>query len=199
MKESQLASNPILQFQSWFRQARRLRELKLPEAMCLSTANSQGNPTARMVLLKEVDAQGFSFFTNIHSPKAKDLLARRKAALTFYWEPLRRQVRIEGKVVRLSKQKSDAYFATRSRASQIGSWASQQSQLLMSREVLLARFRALEAKFRGRTVPAPPHWQGFQLQPLRIEFWQERPNRLHDRWVYVRKSNGRWLRMRLYP
>src|SRR4051812_21247174 len=170
-------SNPIAQFQRWFKQAVDHPQMELPEAMCLSTVNRAGYPTARMVLLKDADAKGFTFFTNVESPKAKDLIARPRAALTFHWRPLRRQVRIEGKVSRLPKKVADAYFATRPRLSQIGSWASRQSQTLKNRAELDTRVSEIAARYEGKSVPAPKHWNGFRVAPQRIEFWQERPNR----------------------
>jgi pyridoxamine 5'-phosphate oxidase len=196
--DSPLHRNPVQQFQRWFRQARKDPRLDLPEAMCLSTITAGGGPSARMVLLKGVDRRGFNFFTNIDSPKAEDLLARPRAALTFHWRSQRRQIRIEGKVVRLPKSAADAYFATRPRDSQIGSWASRQSQPLESRAKLLEAFHQWERRYQGKKVPAPPHWQGFRLEPARVEFWQERPYRLHDRWLYVKQRDG-WKITRLSP
>jgi pyridoxamine 5'-phosphate oxidase len=193
----ELASNPIQQFRLWYKQA--AGRMDLPEAMCLSTLNARGAPSGRMVLLKDVSLAGFSFFTNIESSKAEDLRRRPQAALTFYWRPLRRQVRIEGKAVRLPKRVADAYFASRPRDSQIGSWASLQSRPLATREHLLARFQQFADLFKSRKIPAPPHWQGFLIQPARMEFWQEQPNRLHDRWLYTKGQSGRWGMMRLYP
>jgi pyridoxamine 5'-phosphate oxidase len=194
-----LSADPIRQFQTWFQAARRDKRIELAEAMCLSTVTPSGQPSARMVLLKAVDREGFQFFTNIHSPKARELQTHPRAALTFHWGPQKRQVRIEGKTVRLPKPVADAYFATRPRESQIGSWASRQSQTLESRALLLSAFEKLRKLFEGKKVPAPPHWQGFRVIPHRIEFWQQGVHRLHDRWVYVRGSSGRWSRKRLYP
>ena len=193
-----MSASPIPHFRRWFAQARRDRRLDHPEAMCLSTINRRGAPTARMVLMKDVSAKGFSFFTNIHSPKGRELLARRRAALTFYWPSQKRQIRVEGSVVRLPKRTADAYFATRPRDSQLGSWASRQSESLESRAFLVKRFDAFGEKFKGEKVPAPPHWQGFCVSPNRVEFWQEQPHRLHDRWLYE-KRGGRWFVTRLYP
>jgi pyridoxamine 5'-phosphate oxidase len=193
------SGDPIQQFGRWFQAARKNRRIALPEAMCLSTINHRGFPTARMVLLKDFDRRGFNFFTNVHSPKARELMARPWAALTFHWPPLGRQIRIEGTVTQLPKRVADAYFATRPRASQVGSWTSRQSEPLESRKALLDAFESLTAQFAGQKVPAPPHWQGFRITPVRVEFWQEGPNRLHDRWLYEKQSSGRWNVTRLYP
>jgi pyridoxamine 5'-phosphate oxidase len=198
-RDPDVLADPIAQFQRWFKQAVNHPQMELPEAMCLSTVNRQGYPTARMVLLKDVDDRGFTFFTNVGSPKAKDLIARPRAALTFHWKPLGRQVRIEGKVLSMPKKTADDYFATRPRLSQIGSWASQQSQTLESRAELDARVSEITERFRGKDVPAPAHWHGFRVIPARIEFWQERPNRLHDRWLFSRRGTGPWKVTRLFP
>jgi pyridoxamine 5'-phosphate oxidase len=197
--DRRLSPDPVQQFRRWFGRARQDKAVHLPEAMCLSTINARGYPSARMVLLKDVDGRGFTFFTNIHSPKAGELTARPHAALTFYWGSQGRQVRIEGKVTRLPKKVADAYFATRARDSQIGSWASRQSEPLESRAVLLEKFAEWAAKFKGQKIPPSPHWHGFRITPQRMEFWQERPHRLHDRWVYVKRTSGRWGLTRLYP
>jgi pyridoxamine 5'-phosphate oxidase len=194
-----LSSDPFRQFQQWFTQARKDPQIDLPDAMCLSTVTRQGTPAARMVLLKGVDRRGFSFFTHVRSPKARDLQARPHASLTFHWRSQRRQIRVDGKASLLPKRVADAYFATRPRDSQIGSWASRQSEVLESREALLALFEKFKKQFEGKKVPAPPHWQGFCVAPSRIEFWQEGPYRLHDRWLYTKTSAGRWLLQRLYP
>jgi pyridoxamine 5'-phosphate oxidase len=198
-REPRLPTNPLVLFGQWFGKATRTSDLEMAEAMCLSTVNRKGHPSARMLLLKDFGARGFTFFTNINSPKADDLLARPRAAMTFYWRGLRRQIRIEGRVKRLPKKVADDYFATRPRISQIGSWASKQSHPLESRAVLLKRVKEFEQRFDGRKIPSPDHWQGFALQPERIEFWQEGPYRLHDRWLYDRNSAGRWTMKRLYP
>jgi pyridoxamine 5'-phosphate oxidase len=198
-REKPLSPDPIKQFRLWFDQASHTRRIKKPDAMCLSTLNAAGRPTARMVLLKGVDTHGFRFFTNGESPKARDLDAHPHAALTFHWEALDRQVRIEGTVSRLPKETADAYFATRPRLSQIGSWASRQSEPLESRKVFLERVRELLELYQGQQVPAPPHWQGYILHPARMEFWQAFANRLHDRWQYVLEKDGRWSLTRLYP
>ena len=204
MTESRLSNtllfeDPLQQFGRWYKQAQQDPQLELPEAMCLSTLNARGYPAARMVLLKDVDRRGFTFYTNNRSPKARELQRRPRAALTFHWRPQLRQVRIEGTVDRLPKKAADDYFATRTRLSQISSWASRQSEALESRAALLDEFDKLLVKFEGKKIPVPPHWQGYRVVPERVEFWQERPHRLHDRWLYVKGRGGRWAMTRLYP
>lgn len=197
--EANLSKDPFEQFRIWFEEAKRCPGIGLAEAMCLSTVGSGGLPTARMMLLKDCERDGFTFFTNIHSPKAKALLEHPRAALTFHWGPLQRQVRIEGIIQRLDKRVADAYFATRPRWSQIGAWASRQSQPLKSRFTLMQQFRAWQRRFKDQKVPAPPHWAGFQVNPVRMEFWQGRPYRLHDRFLYLKSKTNRWTATRLYP
>lgn len=166
--------------------------------MTLATATPDGVPAARMMLLKGVDQRGFVFFTNYESRKARELLANARAVLVFHWALLQRQVRVEGLVERLTEAESSAYFQTRSRGSQIGAWASQQSAELTSRAELEQRVSEYQAKFAGRQVPLPPFWGGFRLKPDAIEFWQGRINRLHDRLRYTRADGG-WAVARLYP
>lgn len=190
------SENPIRLFQRWFEKAR--KKEKLPEACCLSTVTSSGKPAARFVLLKQADTQGFVFYTNLTSPKARQLQKNPFAALTFFWPSLNRQVRIEGSVKLLPLQEADRYFATRPRFSQIGAWASRQSRVLPSRLVLIQRFLAYRKKFAGRPVPRPPFWSGFRLQPRSLEFWEGRAYRLHDRFLY-RKKKDSWACVRLYP
>ena len=167
-------------------------------AMTLATAGSDGRPSARVVLLKETDARGFVFYTNRNSRKGQALAAHAYAALTFHWPKLEQQVRIEGKVEHVSDEESDAYFATRPRGSQLGAWASAQSTEIASREELEAKLAAIEERFAGQDVPRPPHWGGYRVIPDRIEFWQGRPSRLHDRELYVRDANA-WRVSRLSP
>lgn len=168
--------------------------------MALATADASGGVSCRIVLLKEHGPQGFSFFTNhATSRKSRDIQANPHAALCFYWAPLGRQVRIEGTVETVSDADADAYFATRARGSQIGAWASYQSEELTSRATLEERIQALEQQYAGRDIPRPPHWHGWRVVPQRIEFWQERDFRLHDRLVYTRQDAGDWKMVRLNP
>lgn len=194
----ELSEDPLVQFDRWYASARLEGSGALPEAMCLSTTDDAGYPDGRMVLLKARDATGFVFYTNLNSVKGRSLAARPRAALTFHWEALARQVRIQGDVEQVSDEEADAYFATRPRGSQLGAWASDQSEVLESRDALLARVAGLERQHAGALVPRPPRWTGLRVVPRRIEFWQGRPDRLHDRFVYVRGANG-WTIERLAP
>jgi pyridoxamine 5'-phosphate oxidase len=164
----------------------------------LATASPEGKPSARVVLLKGFDVRGFAFYTNLQSRKSTELQANPNAALCFYWPPLSKQVRIEGSVHKISDQEADAYFASRPRGAQIGAWASRQSAELAQRRELEARVKAFEEKFSGIEVPRPTFWSGFRLIPERIEFWQSREDRLHDRVVFVR-DDGKWVKRSLYP
>ena len=197
LDEKTIDPDPIKQFQLWFNDAV-AATLPLPEAMTLATATPDGKPSARMVLLKQVDHDGFVFFTNYLSAKAVELDANPYAALVFYWVQLDRQVRVEGSVVRTSAQESQEYFRTRPRESQIGAWASTQSEAISSREVLEQRAQEVEALYRDREVDCPAHWGGYRLQPERIEFWKSRVGRLHDRILYERHADG-WTITRLAP
>jgi pyridoxamine 5'-phosphate oxidase len=199
LAESDLQKDPISQFQIWFDEARQCSEIKLPEAMCLSTVSPQGFPEGRMVLLKDFNSRGFVFYTNFESPKAKSLEDCPKAALTFYWEKLRRQVRIQGTVQKVNDAESDAYFQSRPRESQIGAWASRQSEVLSGRKALDEKFKEYRKKFEGREIPCPSFWGGFRVVPKSIEFWQERSSRLHDRFLYTRQAGGGWKIVRLSP
>jgi len=189
--------DPIAEFQSLLGDAR-ARETFDATACALATS-SAGAPSVRIVLLKDVDLRGFTFFTNYTSRKAAELDSNPHAALCFHWPTLGVQVRVEGETRRVSAEESQAYFATRPRESQLGAWASHQSAPLPSREVLLARFREHEAKFSGQPVPCPPHWGGYRLSPARIEIWRAGEFRLHDRQVYVRSTGGGWSVETLYP
>ncbi len=193
------ADEPLRLFAVWLAEAKRSEPVN-PEAMTLATVDDHGMPNARMVLLKGFDAHGFVFYTNLDSVKGRELADAPKAALTFYWKSLQRQVRLRGIVEPVSAEEADAYFATRSRMAQIGAWASNQSAALESRlafEKAVARFTA---KFAIGTVPRPPHWSGYRVVPREIEFWQERPFRLHDRIAFRREHpNGPWSKTRLYP
>ncbi|MEN3328814.1 MAG: pyridoxamine 5-phosphate oxidase [Acidobacteriota bacterium] len=197
LDEKTIDRDPIKQFQLWFNDAF-AAGLPMPEAMTLATATPEGKPSARMVLLKQVDGDGFVFFTNYASAKAEQLDANPYAALVFYWAKLDRQVRVEGSVVRTSAQESCDYFKTRPRESQIGAWASAQSQTIDSRDVLEQRARELEAMYLNREVDCPEYWGGYRLKPERIEFWKSRVGRLHDRILYQRDATG-WSITRLAP
>ena len=197
LDEKTIDRDPIKQFQIWFNDAITAK-LPLPEAMTLATATPDGKPSARMVLLKQVDHDGFVFFTNYRSAKAEQLDANPYAALVFYWSQLDRQVRVEGSVVRTSEQESRDYFKTRPRESQIGAWASAQSQAISGRDVLERRAQELEDLYAGREVDCPEYWGGYRLRPERIEFWKSRIGRLHDRILYKRDPSG-WSISRLAP
>lgn len=191
--------DPIELFHTWHETAESAG-LFLPESMALATVSASGAPSVRMVLLKGLDALGFRFFTNYESPKAHDLDATGRAALCFHWAELERQVRIQGSVERLSEEESLAYFRSRPRGSQVGAWASAQSRPLGSRDELEARVEAFERKYDGEEVPRPHHWGGYLLVPARIEFWQGRESRLHDRWVFSRAdAHHDWGFERLQP
>ena len=197
LDEKTIDRDPIKQFQLWLNDAIAAK-LPLPEAMTLATATPDGKPSARMVLLKQVDHDGFVFFTNYLSAKAEQLDANPYAALVFYWSQLDRQVRVEGSVTKTPAQESQDYFRTRPRESQIGAWASAQSQAIGSREVLERRVQELEALNCNREVDCPEHWGGYRLKPERIEFWKSRVGRLHDRILYQREAPG-WSITRLAP
>ncbi len=194
-----LSPDPIEQFGRWFEDAAADPRIVFAEAVCLSTLGPDETPEARMVLMKDFDDRGFVFYTNFESEKARSIVAHPRAGMTFYWQPLARQVRIRGAVEEVSPDEADAYFASRPRGSRIGAWASDQSRELESRAALEARVAALEERYAGREVPRPPHWSGFRIVPEAIEFWQEGRARLHDRFAYERDDAGRWIRRRLYP
>ena len=198
LEESNADADPLRQFHRWFDDAR-AAGLPLPEAMTLATANKDGRPSARLVLLKHADERGFVFYTNYGSQKARELDANPQAALVFYWPQLERQVRIEGSVSRVSSSESDEYFQTRPRESQIGALASPQSEAISGREVLQQRFEELAEFYRDREIARPDHWGGYRLRPERIEFWKGRPSRLHDRLLYELQPDGSWTIKRLAP
>jgi len=197
LDEKTIDRDPIRQFQTWLNDAFAAK-LPLAEAMTLATATPDGKPSARMVLLKQVDHDGFVFYTNYHSAKAQQLDANPNAALVFFWVQLDRQVRVEGSVTRTSAEESREYFATRPRESQIGAWASEQSEAVASRAVLEERAAELEKQYRDREIDCPEHWGGYRLKPERIEFWKSRIGRLHDRILYQRDGDS-WTITRLAP
>jgi pyridoxamine 5'-phosphate oxidase len=190
-------SDPIQRFAELFKRAQ-AEEPTDATAVALATADPDGRPGVRMVLLKGADERGFVFFTNYASRKARELEARPRAALCFHWPKVAVQVRVEGAVEKTASDESDAYFATRPRYSQLGAWASQQSAPLPGRPWLIARFLRYSAQYAGRSVPRPPHWGGYRLVPERIEFWYSQVYRLHDRILYLRGPEG-WSSQRLYP
>jgi pyridoxamine 5'-phosphate oxidase len=193
------ADEPLRLFAAWFAEATRAEPVN-PEAMTLATVDAGGMPNARMVLMKGFDERGLVFYTNLDSIKSRELGVTPKAALTFYWKSLQRQVRLRGGVEAVSEEEADAYFATRSRMAQIGAWASKQSSVLESRLAFEKAIAIQTAKFALGTVPRPPNWSGFRVVPVEIEFWQERPFRLHDRIVFARENvNAPWTKTRLYP
>ena len=192
-----MASDPFHLFDEWFAEAR-ATELNDAEAMALATADAAGQPSVRMVLLKGHGPDGFTFYTNEQSAKGSQLAVNPQAALLFHWKSRRRQVRIEGSVERVSDAEADAYFATRGRDSQLGAWASDQSCPLDNREHFEARFEEMKQRFDGQDVPRPPHWGGYRVVPRRIEFWSDRPHRLHERRLFTRIEDG-WSEGLLYP
>lgn len=194
-----LSSDPIDQFRTWFEEARRHPEIAFPETACLSTLGPDQTPEGRMVLVKGFDHRGFAFFTNLESHKARSLREHPRAGLTFHWIPLGRQIRLRGPVEPVADAEADAYFATRPRGSQLGAWASDQSRELESREALEARVRDVEGRFEGLDVARPPHWSGFRIVPVTLEFWQEGAFRLHDRFVFRRDGEGWAPPARLFP
>ena len=196
LMEAEVTLDPFVLFGQWYAEASKLFQ---PNGMILATVSAEGRPAARTVLLKEYDEQGFAFFTNYNSYKAQELAANEWASLLFWWREHFRQVRIEGTVKMVTTAVSDEYFATRPRASQIGAWASPQSQTLTNRAELEARIREVEQRFGEEAIPRPPYWGGYCLEPVRFEFWQGRDDRLHDRLQYGRLTDGNWQMERLAP
>jgi pyridoxamine 5'-phosphate oxidase len=192
-----MADDPLALFDAWFAEAK-AAEPHDAEAMALATASADGRPSLRMVLMKGHGPEGVDFYTNFDSRKGGELAANPQAALLFHWKSLRRQVRFEGPVTSLSDAAADAYFATRGRDSQIGAWASDQSRPLANRELFEARYEEVRQRFAGNDVPRPPRWGGFRLRPDTIEFWQDRPHRLHERRLFTRAAND-WTESLLYP
>jgi pyridoxamine 5'-phosphate oxidase len=197
LNEANVAADPLQQFTRWF-DAASASELRVPNAMTLATVSAEGHPSARIVLLKGIERGGFVFYTNYESPKARDLDFRPRAALVFHWNSLERQVRIAGRIERVSAEDSDAYFATRPLGSRHSSWASPQSTVVTSRAWLEESARDYAARFETN-VPRPSFWGGYRVLPETIEFWQGRDDRLHDRLLYRRQADGRWMIERLAP
>ncbi len=190
-------TDPFARFAEVYARAR-AADIELPNAMSVSTVGPEGQPSTRMVLLKDFDDDGFVFYTNYESRKGRHILAAPKVALNFYWRELEEQIQIEGEATPVTDEEADAYFATRPRASQLGAWASQQSRPLSNRAKLVAEVARVEARHLGRSVPRPPHWSGFRVAPQRFEFWVGKPFRLHERTVYERDGEE-WKRYGLYP
>jgi len=199
LEEGNCQTNPIVQFERWFMEAQ-VADLKEPNAMTLSTASTDGRPSGRIVLLKEVSDFGFVFYTNYESRKGQEIQANPFVALTFYWAELERQVRVEGRAEVLSREVSEQYFSTRPKGHRLGAWASNQSRIVYGRQSLESRLREFQALYANSDeVPTPPYWGGYRVVPEAIEFWQGRPNRLHDRIVYRRESESTWTMERLAP
>ncbi|HEU4699179.1 MAG TPA: pyridoxamine 5'-phosphate oxidase [Gemmatimonadales bacterium] len=197
LDEADVLSDPIAQFRRWMDEALAAR-LSEPTAMTLATAGADGAPDARIVLLKGLDARGFVFYTDYRSRKAQELAANPRAALVFHWHELERQVRVTGAVERIGREESEVYYASRPLGSRLGAWASHQSQVIPGRDWLEHQVAEVEARFAGTEPPLPPHWGGFRVSPARVEFWQGRPSRLHDRIRYTREG-GAWRVERLSP
>jgi pyridoxamine 5'-phosphate oxidase len=192
-----LPSDPVVLFRRWYEEAERVG-IRLPNAMALATASADGRPSIRHVLLRDIEVDGFTFYTNHGSRKGSELAANPRAAFSIYWRELDRQISVTGDVTTVSEEASDAYFATRPREARIGAWASRQSSELASRDELMERFADIDARFPGGDVPRPSFWGGYRIRPITIEFWQGRQHRLHDRFLYDRAGDG-WTTRRLAP
>ncbi|WYM02297.1 MAG: pyridoxamine 5'-phosphate oxidase [Gloeotrichia echinulata CP02] len=198
LNETDVNNNPFIQFTKWFQQAL-AAQLPEPNAMTIATATPDGKPAARMVLLKDFDERGFVFFTNYNSRKGQELAENPQAALVFWWVELERQVRICGRVEKISENESDKYYDSRPENSRLGAWVSNQSEVIESREVLEQRWQDFQRRYDNQDIPRPPHWGGLRVIPAEIEFWQGRPSRLHDRLLYTRLDHGSWKIERLSP
>lgn len=198
LDKKRIVSNPLAQFERWMENA---LEAKVQDAnaMTLATVSKKGQPDARIVLLRGVDINGFSFFTNYKSVKGREIVENKKVCLNFYWAELARQVRITGTIEKLSAKDSDEYFQSRPRESQVGAWASNQSEVVENRQVLEKKYNEFTKKFEGKKIPRPQHWGGYTVKPVAIEFWQGRANRLHDRILYEKKKSGTWKISRISP
>ena len=193
-----MLKNPILQFKQWYESAQQNKAIEDATAMCVSTLGTDGFPDGRMVLLKEFDERGFVFYTNLNSAKGRALKKTPKAAITFHWPPLMQQIRIQGKIEYVTDTEADDYWRTRPRLSQLGAWASKQSERLSTRLILMKDVAKLAMKYGTAPVPRPPYWTGVRVIPQKMEFWQGQPNRLHDRFLYTKKGDT-WQVVRLYP
>jgi pyridoxamine 5'-phosphate oxidase len=198
LSEAEAGIDPFALFHRWFNEAR-AAELTDPNAMILATTTPDGVPSARAVLLKALDNRGFTFFTNYESRKGREMKVNPRVALVFLWHQLERQVRVEGTVELLTPRESDEYFITRPLGSRLGAWASEQSEVIPSREFLETQHAALMAKYPDGNIPRPPNWGGYRVLPVAIEFWQGRPSRLHDRILFTQRADGGWDRVRLAP
>jgi pyridoxamine 5'-phosphate oxidase len=198
LNEADLNPDPIKQFETWFTEAANA-EIVEPNAFTLSTVSALGKPTSRIVLLRNFDQRGFTFYSNYQSRKGSDMEANPNVSMNFFWPDVERQIRINGTVVKLSRMESMDYFKSRPRPSQIGAWASEQSQVLLSKQVLEQRIQEIEKRFEGIDVEIPPFWGGYCVRPIDIEFWQGRPGRLHDRLRYTKQEDETWIIERLNP